>query len=157
MKKLNRRKFLTLAGASSVAAATGVGIPSAGLLTGHTMDGTLTFRAVAGLPSQLLPAYASYVIEGHVNLATRSGSITKALYAGEPKEMSRIALPGQSRILRVTDAEELGGTFRVTGVLDDRSQLLPGEDPTFSIFIDPAQHIARTTFSGSELVMQLEG
>ncbi len=157
MKKLNRRTFLTLAGASSAAAAAGIGLPSTDLLKGQNTDGMLMFRAVAGLPSQLLPAYASYVVEGHVNLTTRTGVITKALYAGGPQGMSTVAFPGQSRLLRVTDAEDLGGTFRVTGVIDDRSQLLPGEDSTFSILIDPAQRIARTSLSGSELVMQLEG
>jgi hypothetical protein len=157
MKKLNRRTFLTLAGASSAAAAAGIGMPSSGILTGQAGARTLTFRAVVGLPSELLPAYASYVVEGHVNLANRTGIITKALYAGGPQGMSTIALPGQSRLLRVTAAEDLGGTYRITGVIDDRSQLQPGEDSTFSILIDPAQRIARTTLSGSELVMQLEG
>jgi hypothetical protein len=159
MKKLNRRTFLTVAGTSTAAAATGAAITSASLFTGHIMgekSGTLTFRAVAGLPSRLLPAYASYVIEGHVNLTTHSGVVTKTLFAGDPAQMSRIAFPGQSRIIRVTDAEDLGGTYRITGVIDDRSQLQRGESSTFNILIDPSQRVARMNFFGSELVMSLE-
>lgn len=157
MSKLNRRKFLTLAGVSSAAAATGVGLTSAGLLAEPSTSSTLTFRAVAGLPTMLLPAYASYVVQGHVDLSKRSGTVTKTIYAGEPDEVSLIAFPGQSRIVRITDAEDLGGTFRITGVIDDRSQLLPGESSTFNILIDPSQRTAKTTFLGSDLVMTLEG
>jgi hypothetical protein len=70
--------------------------------------------------------------------------------------MSTIALPGQSRIIRVTKAEDLGGTYRITGVIDDRSQLQRGESSSFNIFLDPSQRIARTNLFGSELVMNLE-
>lgn len=157
MNKLNRRKFLALAGVSSAAVTAGGALNLANLSQNSIKGNTLTFRAVAGLPSQSLPAYASYVIEGHVNLGSRSGVVTQTLYAGEPEEMSRIAFPGQSRIVRVTDIQELGGTFRITGVIDDRSQLQRGESSSFDILIDPAQRIARTKFFGSELVMQLEG
>jgi hypothetical protein len=159
MKKLNRRAFLTLAGTGTTAAATGVALTSASLLTGHSKSekgGTLTFRAVTGLPSRLLPAYASYVIEGHVNLATRSGVVTKTLVAGGPSQKSTIALPGQSRIIRVTDTQDLGGVFRITGVVHDPSQLRRGESPTFDMLIDPSQRVARTKLAGSELVMDLE-
>jgi hypothetical protein len=159
MKKLNRRTFLTVAGTSTAAAATGAVITSANLLTGQTnseKNGTLTFRAVAGLPSRALPAYASYVIEGHVNLATNSGIITKTLFAGDPKGMSAIAFPGQSRIMSVTSVEDLGGAYRIRGMVNDRSLLQRGESPTFDIVINPAQRTARTSLAGSELVMNLE-
>src|SRR5205085_1807201 len=73
MNKLNRRKFLTLAGVGSAAAAAGAALPGANLLTGGEKAKTFTFRAVVGLPKKPLPAYASYVIEGHVDLAAGSG------------------------------------------------------------------------------------
>ena len=155
MNKLNRRKFLALAGVSSAAVTTGGAISLVKL--GQTQGETLAFRAVAGLPSRLLPAYASYVIEGHVNLASRSGVVTQTLYAGAPEGMSKIAFPGQSRIVRITDAQDLGGTFRILGTFDDRSQLQHGESSTFDILLNPSQRIARTNFFGSELVLQLEG
>ena len=57
MDKLNRRKFLKVAGASTAVVA-GVSVPSAGLLAGNTTKSdTLTFRAVAGLPAKPLPSY----------------------------------------------------------------------------------------------------
>lgn len=158
MNKLNRRKFLTLAGVGSAAAATGGAITLAGMpmgLTG-TQGNTLAFRAVAGLPSRLMPAYASHVIEGHVNLATRTGVVTQTLFAGGPEQMSTIAFPGQSRIVRVTDVQNLGGTFRIKGMIDDRSQLQPGESSNFELLVDPSQRIAKTSFFGSELELYLE-
>ena len=154
MKKLNRRKFLALAGASSAAVTTGGAITLAEL--GQTKGKTLTFRAVTGMPSHSLPAYASYVIEGHVNLASRSGVVTQTLYAGGPEVMTKIAFPGQSRIIRVTDTQDLGGVFRITGVVHAPSQLRYGESSTFDMLIDPSQRIARTKLAGSELVMDLE-
>jgi hypothetical protein len=155
MNKLNRRKFLALAGASSAAVTTGSAITLAEL--GQTKGKTLTFRAVTGLPSHSLPAYASYVIEGHVNLDSRSGVVTQTLYAGGPEAMSRIAFPGQSRIVRVTDLEDLGGTFRIKGVIDDRSQLQRGESSTFDMLLHPSQGIAKANLFGSELMLSLEG
>ncbi len=162
MKELNRRRFLQLAGAGSLAAAAGAAaavpaLPTASGLTATSTRGTFTFRAVTGLPSQPLPSYASCVIEGHVNLTARSGSVTKTVFAGAPQTMSTVALPGLSRIIRITDVQDLGGTFRMSGVVDDRSQLQPGESRSFELFIDPAQHLARTTLHGSEVVLQLEG
>jgi hypothetical protein len=156
MNKLNRRKFLALAGVSSAAVTTGGAISLANLSNSSIKGNTLTFRAVAGLPSKPMPAYASYVIEGHVDIANRTGMLTQTLYAGAPKGKSTIAFPGQSRIVRVTDVQNLGGTLRVTGVIDDRSQLLRGESSTFNILIDPAQRIARTSRFGSDLTMNLE-
>src|SRR5437763_17067373 len=117
MNKLNRRKFLTLAGVGSAAAAAGAALPGANLLTGGEKAKTFTFRAVVGLPKKPLPAYASYVIEGHVDLAAGSGVLTKAVFAGTPEAMSAVALPGLSRIVRITEVQELGGTLRITGVV----------------------------------------
>lgn len=156
MNKLNRRKFIALAGAGSAVAATGGALTLAGHSLGQTKSDTLAFRAVAGLPSRFMPAYASYVIEGHVNLSTRSGVVTKTLFAGDPEEMSRITFPGQSRIVRVTDVQDLGGTYRITGLIDDRSQLQRGESSDFALLLDPSQGIARISYYGSDLLMTLE-
>jgi hypothetical protein len=158
MKGINRRKFLQLAGTGSLAAAA-VAVPTlatAPRLTAASREGIFTFRAVAGLPAKPLPAYASYVVEGHVNLSARTGVMTKTVFAGSPQAKSTIALPGLARIMRITNVEELGGTFRVTGVVDDRSQLQRGESATFEIFIDPARRLARTTSAGSSLLLHLE-
>src|ERR1700730_12713094 len=97
MNKLNRRTFLTMAGASSAVAITGVAVASNELLTGSGKgkSGTLAVRGATGMPSHSLPASGSFVIEGHVDLGTHTGVITKTLYAGYPEAMSRIAFPGQ--------------------------------------------------------------
>ncbi|TMF51773.1 MAG: hypothetical protein E6I32_02035 [Chloroflexi bacterium] len=135
MNKLNRRTFLTMAGASSAVAITGVAVASNELLTGSGKgkSGTLA-----------------------LDLGTRSGVITKTLYAGNPEAMSRIAFPGQSRIAHITGVENVGGSFRITGLIDDRSQLMPGESATFSLFIDPSAGVARTNVFGTDLMLTLE-
>ena len=156
MNKLNRRKFLTLAGVGSAAAAAGAALPGANLLTGGEKAETFTFRAVVGLPKKPLPAYASYVIEGHVDLAAGSGVLTKAVFAGTPEAMSAVALPGLSRIVRITEVQELGGTLRITGVVDDRSQLQRGESPTTQILIDRSRGVVQAGFFGNRVVLNLE-
>src|SRR5215472_5537567 len=98
MKGINRRSFLQIAGAGSLAAVTasaaaGVpGLTAASRLTATSKQGTYTFRAVIGLPSKPLPSYASYVLEGHVDLTTRSGIMMKTVFAGHPGAMSTVAL-----------------------------------------------------------------
>jgi hypothetical protein len=156
MDKLNRRKFLQVAGASTAVAA-GVAVPSAGLLAGNATQGsTVTFRAVAGLPARPLPSYASYVVEGHVDLAHGSGVMTKMVFAGSPETISTIALPGMSRIARITSVKELGDTLRITGMVDDRSQLQRGENPEFSIIIDRTSGNVQAVFFGKEVTLLLE-
>ncbi len=163
MKGINRRQFLQLAGAGSLAAATAGAtaaipvLPTAPRLTPTSKQGTFTFRAVASLPSKPLPSYASYVLEGHVDLRTHSGIMMKTVFAGHPGAMSTVALPGLSRIIRITDVQELGGTFHILGVVDDRSQLQRGESRSFDLLIDPAQGLARTSSLGSPMLLQLEG
>lgn len=158
MNKLNRRKFLTMAGVGSAAAAAGVTLPGASLLagTGDGKNGVYTFRAVVGLPKKPLPAYASYVIEGHVDLVTRSGVVTKAVFAGTPQVMSSIALPGLSRIVRVTDVQDQGNLLRITGVVDDRSQLQKGESVTTEILIDRSGGVVQARFLGNQVLLNLE-
>src|SRR6266702_3966850 len=115
MNKLNRRKFLTMAGVGSAAAASAV-LPGAGLLTGTGAgkNGVYTFRAVVGLPKKPLPAYASYVIEGQ------------------------------------------GDVLRITGVVDDRSQLQRGESPTTQILVDRSRGIVQAGFLGNPVLLNLE-
>jgi hypothetical protein len=158
MKGINRRRFLQIAGASSIAAATAgtaAGVP--GLTAATSKQGKYTFRAVTGLPSKPLPSYASYVIEGHVDLTTHTGVMTKTVFAGHPESMSTVALPGLSRIIRITDVQALGGTYRVKGIVDDRSQLQPGESRNVNLLIDPVQGIVRTSSFGTNMMLQLEG
>jgi len=155
MVKLNRRKFLKVAGASSAVAA-GATLPTAGLLASSAAThGTVTFRAVAGMPREPLPNYASYVIAGHVNLDSKTGVITTSVFAGAPETMSTIALPGMSRIARVTDVVVEGSVLRITGVVDDRSQLRRGESNTFIVWLDRSLGTVKAEFFGDSVTLRL--
>lgn len=163
MKGYNRRRFMQLASAGSIAAATAgtiAAIPmlaNAPRLSAASQRGAYTFRAVAGMPAKPLPSYASFVVEGHIDLTTRTGMMTKTVFAGAPGAMSTVALPGLSRIFRITSVENLGGTFRVQGLVDDRSQLQAGESRNVDLLIDPAHGVARMTHLGSTILLNLEG
>src|SRR5947207_5072634 len=87
MKGINRRRFLQLACAGSLVAATAgttvgvTGLATASRLSATSKQGRFTFRAVTGLPSKPLPSYASYVLEGHLNLTTRSRAMPRTVVA----------------------------------------------------------------------------
>ena len=166
MEDLKRRKFLTMAGLGLGAVAAAVMLPGSGLLSksgllpesgsAATSSGDLKFRAVAGLPSGAIPSYASFVLEGSVNLNTRSGVMTKTVYAGRPEAMSTIALPGLSRVVRVTGVKEEGGRVHVTGRVDDASPLHAGESRTVDVWIDRSRGVARAHFLSNEVALRLQ-
>ena len=160
MEKINRRKFLTLVGVGSGAVAGGAMLSGAGLgllggPSGDKSGGTFSFRAVSGLPGGALPSYASYVVQGNVNVAARSGVVARAVYAGYPGAMSTIALPGLSQVVRVTDVREAEGAVDITGVIDDRSQLRPGEDAVVQVRVDRSRGAAWTRFLGQPVELRL--
>jgi len=155
MNKLNRRRFLRLAGAGSAIAAAGALLPAAALVTG-SRNGIFRFRGVAGLPQPPLATYASYVVEGRVDLKTRSGTVTKAVFAGAPEAMSTIALPGLFRVVRVTDVQHSGEAIHIKGVIDDRSQFRRDESPSVEIVLNRSQGVGRTHFFGTEVPLRVE-
>ena len=155
MKNLDRRQFLKIVGIGSGAAAAGAMIPNLGMLRTTGPD-VLAFRAVAGLPGEPMPAYASYVIEGSLNLKTRTGLLTKTVYAGDPEAMSTIALPGLSRVVRITDVRDLGERVFVEGVIDDPSQLVAGETAQVWLQVDRSAGIAQASFLGREVMLRLQ-
>ncbi len=71
MQQINRRNLFKLAGAGTVLAA-GVAIPTVGRLRIDQHD-LFQFRATLGLPEPPLPSYATYVVEGTLNLAAGTG------------------------------------------------------------------------------------
>ena len=155
MEDINRREFLKRMGSGSGAVLGGILVPTTGLLS-WSGKGVFTFRAVTGLPQDKLPSYASYVIEGSVNLTTRSGIITKTVYAGPPEAMSTIALPGLSRIVRVTEVRDSDGRLYIRGLIDDRSLLRAGETEDINIKIDPSTGVAQASFLGSKVTLGIE-
>lgn len=155
MKTLDRRDFLKMAGAGTVAVAAGVAMPVAGFFTWSKKD-VLRFRAVAGMPKAPLPTYASYVVEGQVNLTTRTGQLAKSVHAGAPDAMSGVVFPGTARSIRVTDVQQSGDRVLISGEIVERSQLLKGESPSFKIQIDRLTGAAQADFLGSNVVMRLD-
>ncbi len=155
MDKISRREFLKVVGGGSVALAGGALLFEGMGLNGKKATDALTFKAVAGLPSAPLPSYASYVVEGGVNLAARTGVITKTVFAGHPDEVSNLALPGLTRMLRVTGVEVAGPVVNVTGEVMDPSTLLAGEKATVDLRIDRSAGTLRTEFLGKEVELKL--
>src|SRR5713101_3410040 len=94
MDKINRRDFLKLVGAGSGAVLAST-IPMSGMMNLFETKDTMSFRGVAGVPSNIFPVYASYLVEGSVNLANKTGIMTRTLFAGAPSENSTLALPAQ--------------------------------------------------------------
>ncbi len=151
LSTLSRRRFLTITGAGLVAVAAG-GIALA--LRQLTASGTLSFTAVAGLPGKPLLSYASYVIDGKVNVDKGTGTITKYVYAGPPENMTNISL--LTRLVRVTSLHQQGSAWHISGKVDDQPQLQKGEDASFDLLLDSSRGIAQSTFFGSPVQLNLQ-
>jgi hypothetical protein len=155
MEKISRRKLLLLAGVGSASAAAIAAVPIANALATRTGN-TLTFRAEAGLPAgDKLPAYCTWVVEGHLDLAKRSGTVTTTMRAGYPELHSTTTWPGFGRIVRVSDVRSREGSLQVKGSVADRAQLRQGESPNFNMLIDHARGVGHAWFFGQEVVLRL--
>jgi len=165
MRQLSRRRFITLAGVgSALLAATGSGVfrvlekvrsSSAPQLTPATRPRTFRFRAVAGLPERPLPSYASFVLEGDIDLAASTGTVTRTVFAGAPQARSTIELPGLARVLRVTGVQGDAASLRIQAAVDDPGALRPGESVTSMIRVDPANGVVVAPLLHTDHVLQL--
>ena len=153
MKHIDRRRLFKLAGAGSVFAA-GAALPIVGRITSQESN-ALSFRATLGLPEAPLASYATYVVEGTVNLATGTGLVTSRVLAGHPGALSDIGLPCLARIVRISRVEEQGTQISLHGVVEDRSQLRPGESPQIELVIDRARGVVRAPFIGRSVALAL--
>jgi hypothetical protein len=153
MQHMNRRRLFKVAGASSVLAA-GAAVPALGRLASDQPD-VFQFRATLGLPERPLPSYATYVVEGALNLASGTGLITSRVLAGQPDGPSEIGLPGLGRIMNVTRVDVDGSVLTVRGVIEDRSQLQAGEDHQVELVIDRARGVVLAPFSGRRMTLTL--
>jgi hypothetical protein len=153
MKPIDRRTFIKLAGLGSAAAAV-VSLPAAAVQS-ITGNGRLAFKATAGLPAKPLPAYATQVVEGTVDLNLGMGVVTSQVFAGHSEGVSNIALPGLTRVIRITGAHQMGATTQLTGVIDDRSSLSRGESSQVEILVDRARGIVRVPLAGNQVTLNL--
>jgi hypothetical protein len=154
MNPVDRRNFLKLAAKGSALAAAAAVLPLSGVLE-WTSQGALKFRAVAGLPRNPLPTYASFVVEGTVNLDSGTGMVTKSLYAGAPQAMSNILFPGTARTIRITTVDRSANQVRLEGVVDAREALTARENRNVTIVIDTSQKLAHADFLGTAVVLQV--
>jgi hypothetical protein len=154
MSKLTRRHFLVIGGAGALAVAAGSVTLAIRQFSKTGSTGTLTFRAVAPLPRPPLVSYASYVITGQVDLGSSTGTVTRAVFAGDPGIMLPIAL--LTHQAHVTSVDTQGNTRRITAAIDNPSQLQPGDSPSFTIVIDPDHHVVQSDFYGDPILLQVE-
>jgi hypothetical protein len=152
MKQIDRRKFLGMVGAGSAAAAV-VAAPAAAALITRSGSGSVSFHAEKAMPEEPLAAYATAIADGSVDLATGTGLVTTRLLAGHAG--SGIALPGLTRMVRVTRATVVGSEVRMDGVVEDRSQLARGESAKVHMVLDRGQRELRTTLGGSAVTLPL--
>jgi hypothetical protein len=153
MKRVDRRTFLKLAGSGSVlAAAAAVG---GSAMLRPQADRYLAFRASAGLPTKPLPSMVTKIVEGNVDMESGTGIVSSRVLAGYPLP-SQIALPGLTRLIRITAATRQGGRVRLTGVVDDRSQLQAGESPFVEILVDRKLGTVMAPLAGHMVTLTIE-
>ena len=109
-----------------------------------------------GLPEQPLPAYASYVLEGKVDLAHGTGVITRRVYAGAPEAMSSVLFDELTRTYSITEVKGSPRLLTLQAVLDGQAKLHAGESSSATIVVDQARSEVRAPFIGSDVVMKLE-
>jgi hypothetical protein len=157
MQQVNRRRLIKLAGVGTVVAA-GVAIPSVGRPRNENQNqnqNQYQFRATLGLPEPPLPSYATYLMEGMVDLVGGTGLVASRILAGHPDAQSNVGLPGLGRIIAVTHIEERGSQLTLRGVVQDRSQLQPGENPQVNIVIDRERGVVQAPFGRESVVLRL--
>ena len=153
MNSFSRRQFLFFMGAGVVMLG-GSAALTVRQLTANAQGNTLKFKAITALPAKPMPGYASYVIDGQVNLNNNTGAITKNVFAGPPEEITNISL--LTRNVRVTVVQRQGNKWHITGVVNNQSQVQAGEETTFSIVLDPTRNVAQSTFFGSPIELTLQ-
>lgn len=156
MQSMNRRKFLGVVGAGAgTAAVAAAGASSAVSLLSHTGANTLRFHAETGAPAPPWPAYVTAVVDGSVDVAAGTGTVAMRYVAGQPGSTSDIALPGLTRVVRVTKASAHGNEVRMEGVVEDRASLSQGESARVRLVLDRAARTLTTSVGGRELTLSV--
>jgi hypothetical protein len=152
---LNRRHLFKVAGVGTALAATAA-LPVVGRsLTESGQSGPFAFRATLGLPEMPLPSYATYIVEGTLDLVNGVGLITSRMLAGHPDDPSQIGLPGLTRVIKVTNIDSSASELKVSGIVEDRSQLQPGESAHVDLRIDRARGVVVAPFGGQLVTLSI--
>jgi hypothetical protein len=149
MQQISRRDLIKLAGVGTVLLA-GAGLATAGRALWQRPE-SIRFRATLGLPQPPLPSYATYVVEGALDRGNNSGQVSSRVMAAG----GDIGLPGLGRVVTVTGIEERGNQLAVRGVIEDRSQLQPGESDQVRLVIDRARGTVEAPFGGRGVTLRL--
>ena len=153
MQLMKRRRLIKLAGLGTAIVA-GVGIPSLGRSLLDRPE-AFRFRATLGLPEPPLPSYATYIVEGAVDVAGQTGIVTSRVLAGHPGAQSEIGLPGLARVVKVTGVHQQDDQLAIRGIIEDRSQLQAGENYQVELVIDRARGIIQAPFGPRSVVLTL--
>jgi hypothetical protein len=145
-----------IAGVGSALAA-GAALPVVGhyLAESSGESDVFAFRSSLGLPEPPLPSYATYLVQGTLNLAEGTGLVTSRMLAGHPDDPSEVGLPGLARIIKVTAVEARGPVLNVQGIIEDRSQLQLGESARVELVIDREQRTVVAPFAGRAVTLEL--
>jgi hypothetical protein len=154
MQNMNRRHLFKLAGVGSAIAVTAA-LPVVANVTRPSSPDLFGLSAKVGLPQPPLPSYATYVLQGTLDLVRGAGLLTSRIVAGHPDDPSEIGLPGLTRIIKVTQVDVNGAVLSVKGVIEDRSQLMPGESPQVGLTIDRARGTVVAPFGGRAVTLNL--
>ena len=154
MQHMNRRSMFKLAGAGSAMVA-GAALPVVGRLATEQAN-RFGFKATLGLPEPPLPSYATYVVEGNLDLDTGTGLMTSRMLAGHPGAPSEIGLPGLTRVIKVVGVDrQEGDKLAVHGIVEDRSQLQPGESPQVELLIDRRRGVVHAPFGDRSVTLSI--
>lgn len=153
MHQVNRRHLFKLAGVGTVLVA-GVALPAVAR-SRKDQASQFQMRATLGLPEAPLPNYATYVIEGTVDLVAGTGLLASRVLAGHPDAQSNIGLPGLGRVIAVTQVEQRGSQLTLHGLVQDRSQLQPGESPEVTMLVDRARGVLQAPFGRETVELKL--
>jgi hypothetical protein len=154
MDNMNRRRLFKLAGAGSAVAVTAA-LPVVSNVARPSQPDQFGIHAALGLPQPPLPSYATYVLEGTLDVARGVGLLTSRVVAGHPGDPSEIGLPGLTRIIKVTRVDASGPLLTVQGVIEDRSQLMPGESPQVELSVDRARGTVLAPFGNRVVTLNL--
>jgi len=81
--------------------------------------------------------------------------VASRVLAGHPGAPSDIGLPGLGRIVNVTAVDDRGSQFTVRGLIEDRSQLQPGENHQVELVIDRARGVLQAPFGSRSVMLTL--